>query len=300
MLKKLASLTKKQIIIMSSTAGVIVIAILCVAIFHTVSANQVSTNSETLYLEETASLGSIIVGVSESGTASMITTEIQSEAGMDIVEVYVSSGQFVVEGEIIALMDLSDYEASDSSNEVSLETAETELAALESEYEEKMITIQKTYDLSVSAGEAAYSVYTLEIAEIDDGLTEITDNISDLNDEIDDIEDQIANGLYDDQGLADASDAVGEMEDTIAALTIEITTAKASASTPEELEAVSELENELTSYENQLTSLESDYEKAKEDYTTAYNNLDDELESLESQLTSQQTAKTKYLNTMDS
>ncbi len=309
-----SKLTKKTIIAIASVAAALVVGACVFVIYKQVSKNQSKTVSEILYIEETAAYGDIVVGVSESASASLVTSDVMVEAGMEVEEVYVSSGQFVTEGEIIAKLNLDDYEETTAEEEI--EALEAELAELEIECESKLIQATSTYDKAIENGENAYTVYSLAIDEINDGYNDIVDNISDLNDEIDDIEDQIANGLTDDQGLADAKEEVADKEDEITNLTIAVATAQeeadketadnqtALASDPSANvsttanDSLTALEKELEQAETELETLETAVTKAQSDYDTAYANLDSQLESLEEQLDSQQTAKTKYLLTM--
>ncbi|MFI3326933.1 MAG: hypothetical protein R3Y35_12300 [Clostridia bacterium] len=324
--------TKKNIVILACSVGVIAIGIGVYLALNVFGASD-QTHTELLYLEETATNGNIIVGVSESGTASLITTDIEVEYGMTVEEIYVSSGSFVVEGEAMALVNLDDYDA-DEAAETTLAAAELALLELEIETETKLVQAQSTYDQAIEAGENASTIYNLAIDEVNDGYNDIVENISDLNDEIDDIEDQIANGLTDDQGVSDAEDDVEEAEATIASLTIAIVTAEETVAAetianetaqteadaanalidPEDPTAVmvvaeistsaseelASLEMQLEQAEANLTVAETALEKAESDYDTAYDMLDEQLEELEDQLDTQKTAKTKYASTMDS
>ncbi|MFI3207019.1 MAG: biotin/lipoyl-binding protein [Clostridia bacterium] len=216
MLKVFKNFTVKKIVILS----VIIVAIAVgVVAFFVINNNASSVlDGEILYMEETVAKTDIVVGVAESGNASLDTVDVEVESGMTVEEILVSAGQYVEAGEVIAVLNLEDYEEYASSDLSTLSSAELEQSNLSMEIESKMIEAQATYDKTIASGESAATVYSLEISEINQTLTDYNSDISDVNEDIDDIEYQIKYGLTSDYGLADAKSAVTTQEAVITSL----------------------------------------------------------------------------------
>lgn len=306
-MEKIKSMSKKSKIIMAISLGIVLIlAVVIGIVIYTMSSKSGETHmsSDSLYMEETVEVQDIIVGLSESATATLLYTEISAEYGMEVEEVYVVSGQTVVEGEIIAKVNLDNYDESYDSVSAELEAAELALTQLELETEVKLVQAANSLATTNAEGENAKTVYNLAIAEVDDGLTEIDAELDEIEEEIDDIEYQIANGLTDDCGVADAAAAVTAMETKIASLEAEIAASADTSGTDAVTDTAvaddtTDLQETLTGYYSQLTELETAYEKACDDYDTEYNSLSTQLSSLESQYSSQTTSRAKYVSTMD-
>lgn len=245
-----------------------------------------------LYQDEVVELSDIIVGISESGTASLVYEEIDLEPEYEVTEVIAVAGVYVNEGEVLATIDLENSNLDDSSEQQELDEAESALTKKEIEVAEAKVQAQTTYDKSITAGESAETIYNLEMDDIDDTLDDYDDEIDELESEISALTKLIKNGLSSDYGLADAQQDLEEAEANIATVTAEI------AVTTDE-DALVSLQEKLETYEKAKETAESDIEKAEEDYETAYEQTVEEKASKNKELTSTEKARTTYAASMD-
>lgn len=291
---KLKGITKKQKII-----SVVVIVALVVGsvggytIYKSMNGRgAVATlDMASLYQDEIVQLGDIVVGVSESGTASLVYEELDLDSGYEVTEIYAETGVYFEEGEVLATLDLdaSDLEDTDALDE--LEDAEDALTQKTIEVEAQLIQAESTYNKAVAAGESAATIYDLTIDEINDGLTDIDDQIEELEDNISDLEYQVTNGLTDDFGLEDAQEELTSTSASITSKEAEISAAT-DAMTLETLNAeLEKLEEEYTQQEAEITSLTSQYD-------TAYDALSDQIDNYEDELASKETERTRYVANM--
>ncbi len=291
---KLKGITAKQKII-----SVVLIVVLVVgsaggyAIYQSLNGRTAvaTLDMASLYQDEIVQLGDIVVGISESGTASLVYEQIDLDSGYEVTEIYAATGVYFEEGEVLATLDLdaSDLEDTDALEE--LEEAEDALTQKTIEVEAQLIQAESTYNKAVAAGESAATIYDLTIDEINDGLTDIDDEIEELEDNIADLEYQVTNGLTDDFGLEDAQDELESIAASITSKEAEIaktTDAMALETLNSELE---KLEEEYTQQEAMVTSLTSQYD-------TAYDALSDQIENYEDQLASKETERTRYVANM--
>lgn len=281
LVKIIGKLDKKKII-----SIVVVIALIgCSVGGYTIYQNlnkgeaQATLDMASLYQDEIVTVSDIVVGVSETGTASLVYEEIDLDAGYEVTETIAVAGVYVEEGDILATIDLEASDLEDTDALDTLEDAEDALAKLQVETEAKLIEAQSVYDSAVTTGENAESVYSLEMDEISDGLSDLNSQIDDIEDEIDDLESQVKNGLDDDYDLSTLNKA-------LAALETEISEAEANG-------------EDTTQLNEEYSAKESEIEQAQAQYDTEYNQLPDQIDELEDQLSSLETSKAKYKTTMD-
>ncbi len=301
MKEKIMNLTSKQKVI-----SVVVIVALLVGsiggyfIYQNVGKGeaQATLDMAALYQDEIVTVSDIVVGISESGTASLVYEEIDLDSGYEVTEVIAVAGVYVNEGDILATIDLENSEVDNSEELEELESAETALAQLTIETESKLVEAKNTYDSAVASGTNAETVYNLEIAEINDELTSMDSQISELESEISSLESQYSNGLSDDYGLS-------TLTEELQAIATELDAAELAASTMSITDEAGA--TDTTSAQSEVEQLETEYnekyaeiEKATEEYETAYNALPDQIEELEDELSSLETSRAKYAASMDS
>ncbi len=293
-LNKLKGITAKQKII-----SVVLIVVLVAgsaggyAIYQSLNRRTAvaTLDMASLYQDEIVQLGDIVVGISESGTASLVYEEIDLNSGYEVTEIFAETGVYFEEGEVLAILDLdaSDLEYTDALEE--LEEAEDALTQTTIEVEAQLIQAESTYNKAVAAGESAATIYDLTIDEINDGLTDLDDQIEELEDDIADLEYQVTNGLTDDFGLEDAQD---ELESIAASITSKETEI---AKTTDAM-ALETLNSELEKLQEEYAMQEATIESLTTQYDTAYDALSNQIDNYEDELASKETERTRYVANM--
>ncbi len=275
-------MTKKRLI----TIGIIVVVVILGVGGYTLFKNftrgeaQATLDMASLYQDEIVEISDIIVGVSETGTASLVYEEIDLDEGYEVTEILAVAGVYVEEGEVLAILDLEASEVNNSEELEELEDAEDTLAKLEIETASKKVEAKSTYDAAVAAGESAQTIYDLEIDEINAGLTDLEDQIEETEDEIADLESQQKNGLSYDYGLSSLNEELVEISASLSA-------AKSAG------EDTTQLQSEYDSKKAEIVQATSQYDEA-------YADLDSQIDELEDMLDNLETEKTKYAASMSS
>lgn len=294
---------------------------------------QATLDMASLYQDEIVTVTDIVVGTSETGTASLIYEEIALDSGYEVTETIAVAGVYVNEGDILATLDLENSELDNSDELEELEDAEKALEQLTIETEAKMIEAKSIYDQAVATGTNAETVYDLAVDEIEDGLTEIDEQIASLEEQIEEAEDQVENGLDDDFGLATLVEELMELNEELeeaelaeeeaeaAAEAEAIAEAAAAAETiTDTKETQTEQENtisvtetsastssslsdssmsEVEQIEAEIEAKEAEIEQATEQYEETYNALPDQIEEWEEQIDSLETQRASYVASMD-
>lgn len=274
----------------------------------------------SLYQDEIVQIGDIVVGLSESGSATLIYEEINIDAGYEVSEILVETSTYVEEGDIIAVLDLEASVFDEGEDNTALEEAEITLIETTMSVESQLLSAKATYDKSIASGESAQTIYNLAIQEIEDGLEEIEDNISEKEALIEDYQDQLANGLDSDYGLADAEADLSDAESTLTKAEAAYTTAvkalesaetayakvmaDAGSTETEKTEAndtvlekeilVASASSDITIAELAVASAEREVETAEESYDNAYIQMSSDLEIQEENLESLETSLLRY------
>ncbi|MFI3208061.1 MAG: hypothetical protein R3Y40_02885 [Eubacteriales bacterium] len=304
-----SKITKKQKI---TSVVVAVVLIICIVggtfIYQMINKGEAvaTLDMASLYQDEIVTVGDIVVGVSESGTASLVYEEIELAAEYEVTETIAEVGVYVEEGDILATIDLENSDLDDTSEAEALEEAEETLTQKTIEIEAQMLQAESTYNAAVAAGESAYTIYELELQEIEDGKTDLEDDIDELETNIADYEDQLANGLDSDYGVADAETALTSAEADLVTAETDLATAEAAAASAQgeaaletEATVASTVEAAVTEAEKAVETAEDNVEKAEDDYDSAYELMEEQLEMSENELSSKETEYTRYLANMD-
>ncbi len=250
----------------------------------------------SLYQDEVVSLGNIVVGLSESGTASLVYEEIDLNVGYEVTEILAVVGVQVDEGDVLAKLDLEASELDDTDAIEDLEAAKDALDEKKIEVEAKSVQAEGNYNKAVAAGESAKTIYDLTIDEIDAGLSDMDDRIEELEESIDSLQYQIKNGLNNDLGLEESKEELQTIEESIIKKETEIAeldNANSSIQTDVE-QAKAELEQLEKNYESQLSKITS----LTVQYDEAYDALPNEINDIEAQLASKKTERAKYVANM--
>ncbi len=255
-------------------------------------------NSSSLYKEATVEFGDILVGVTEAGTVVVEVDYVTFDYATTILEVYVSAGEVVSEGDPLVKVDIEDAQElyADALDDLadaerSLENAEIlaesqELAALEDYYE------------AIYTGENAWTIRCNDMDEIEDEYDELCDELDELEDELEALEDAY------EVALADYENTYGDTKDLAEALSEAKATLELAEATLEDAQ-----EDFAT-----LTATDDDYDKyktirdeAKTEYNTAYaewstldtlNQYETLIAAKEAEITKKETEISSYAATM--
>ncbi len=289
MKEKMKKMSKKKIIAIIVSVAVLVSAIGGVVIYQSANRGEAMATLDmaALYQDEIVELSDIIVGTSETGTASLVYQEIELDEAYEVTEIFAASGVYVEEGDILATIDLENSNLGNSDEQQDLDDAITSLAQLEIEVDSNKAMAKATYDKSVASGESAETIYNLEIEDIDDTLDGYYEDIADLEDEIEELESLLKNGLTSDYGISDANSDIVEAEANIAS-TEELIAAETDAT------VLAELQKTLETYEQAKTSAESALSTATDQYDDAYEQTEEQLEQSENELTALEKNSASY------
>ncbi|WRS26219.1 efflux RND transporter periplasmic adaptor subunit [Oscillospiraceae bacterium MB08-C2-2] len=276
MTQKLNKPIRKKVISLSAIA----LAGGLVALSAFTFGNQKEETTETVYRENTVTRGDLVVGVTESATATLKTHNITFDTSAEIEEVFVKAGQRVSEGDPIVSLSLESLQEN-------YESLQTDYKKLQLEYEQAKVDQQlgqieakQTYDSAVAKSGNADSTYSLTIEKLELAITRAKTSMSEIRTKIrsytkaiNDMDD----GYYD-----DLDDAKEEYE----AVKAELTAAKKEllkATDQDEIDALSEKVNDL---EAATDYAEAVYEGLSDEVTTDYSNM-----TTEELISKRQTAK---------
>ncbi len=188
--KKLkVKLTKKKIIVIAVIILVILLsAVLLNSVLGSQNNNAIGAMAESnmnlgqnnMYMEEEVVLSNIVVGVTEMGSSSLISNNISFEFQTTILEVVAKPGQFVHQGDTIAIIDTELFEEEYDTAMSSLESAKLSLSQEQLSLQTTALSASQTYEDSIINGENAQNVYNLNIAELESGYNEILAEITSL------------------------------------------------------------------------------------------------------------------------
>lgn len=247
-------------------AAICVLAVLAAGIYY--SLNRTEAVEYSVYKETTVMRGSVIAGVTESGSIS-IDTNTQSY-DLDFVSAQSSAGGFSInsnqgassqETEDEYLVVDTVYVAEGSIVEVGdpvLKLTEDSIAAVRAELEDAILDAQEVldnaqfddeqtlmkakheHDTNLAAGETAQWVMENTIKKLEQNITDAEDKITELNEKIDDLNDELAE--------VEAWNDGNNNEDYT--------------------ETKEKLEKQLKSYNTQMETLEVNLKQAKINLTT--------------------------------
>ncbi len=151
-----------------------------------------NANQNNMFMEEEVIVSDIVVGVTEMGSASLISTDISFDFQTTIFEVVAKPGEYVEQGDTIAIIDPEQFEEQYDEAMRSLESAQLSLSSEQISLQTTTLNASQTYDDSIINGENAQNVYNLNIAELESGYNEIVAEISSLEAQKTALENQIA------------------------------------------------------------------------------------------------------------
>ncbi len=219
--KKKISMVLGGAVLTAATAGAFVFILPMVQAQNSQDTPNMS-NAGNQYMEDSVVVGDIVVGVTEMGSASMNTSEVSVDFSTTILETYVKSGQYVEEGDLLALVDVSAVEESLADLYDDLEdavlTLEQELLSAELDKMDAELNLNET----LNTGENAENLYELSIIELENGLSQLVDDIYELRDKQEELEDQLDYGLDSDYGIDDYEDAIELLDAQIVELELQI------------------------------------------------------------------------------
>ncbi len=153
---------------------------------------NMNAGQNNMFMEEEVIVSDIVVGVTEMGSASLISTDVSFEFQTTILEVVAKPGQYVEQGDTIAIIDPELFEEQYDEAIRSLESAQLSLTSEQISLQTTALNASQTYEDSVINGENAQNVYNLNIAELESGYNEILAEITSLEAEKTALENQIA------------------------------------------------------------------------------------------------------------
>ncbi len=190
--KSVLSSHKKSVII---TICLIAALVGCASYLHTVVQAQGTTDSglaQGSYMEEPVVRSDIIVGVTEMGSATLISTPISFSFDTTVLEVLVRPGEFVSQGDVLATIDPQAFDELYEETQNALEQAKLKLQEASLTASSQNLKAEQDYTSSITTGNNAQSVYDLGIAELESGYNTILAEISSLETQLVTSDQQIA------------------------------------------------------------------------------------------------------------
>ena len=262
----------KRVII--SAVSLLAAAGIGTGIVSVVNKNSAGEAAESAYREYTASKGSITVGTSESGTASIGRSYISFPVSAEVEEVYVSVGSAVKDGDKLAKINTDDVDDVISQYESKLLNAKLELEAAKNESQIKLLQAENTYTSSVNKSGSAEQTYELSLTKIQREIVSSETNLEDLKEQLAEYE-QLAETYPEDykvyseydttySGYEDKYDEYKEIcedyEDELADVKEEYNDYLESVK--EDLEEVTKLQENIEKAKESMESAKEAYEKA--------------------------------------
>ncbi|MFI3236694.1 MAG: HlyD family efflux transporter periplasmic adaptor subunit [Lachnospiraceae bacterium] len=261
--------------LIGAVAVIVVIAIIVNVVVPAFSSSE-ETVMTTMYMEETVAVGDIVVGLSESGTSGMLTTEVSYDFAVTVEEYYVASGQYVEEGEVLATVNTEDFQ------ELYLEAEEAYESALLS-YNNTSISVESqkmsalsTYNTTVYYGEYAEEIYNMDIVDLENSYGILLLNISDAENTKTGYETMLSTTLAENYDTTALEATLSSYKSQLTSVNSQISTADTSISsasggtTVTALEALylekSDLENKISETESTIASYESSYDSEYSKY----------------------------------
>ena len=175
------SKAKKAIIVVIS---IIAAAGICGGTFFALNGRSENVSAESAYREYTASKGSITVGISESGTASVNRSYISFPVSAEVEEVYVKVGSAVKSGDKIAKLSTDDIDEVKAQYESQLFSAKLELDAAITESKTKLAQAENTYRSNLLESGSAEETYQLSVTKIQNDISSAEKNLADLKEQL--------------------------------------------------------------------------------------------------------------------
>lgn len=172
--------TNKKLII-GLSAGLVVV-LMCA--FTWAGSTSTATGAETVYRESTVERGDIIVGVTETASASLKNHALSFDIAAQLDEVYVKAGQAVKTGDKIAA--ISTDSINEKINELNAEYQEAALKLSEAQLakQEGALTAKSKYNTAINASQSADGSYEITVEKLESSVESLTDSITEIDEEI--------------------------------------------------------------------------------------------------------------------
>lgn len=234
---------------------------------------------QSAYREYSAARGSITVGTSENGTASVGRSYITFPTSAAVEEVYVRVGSEVNEGDRLAKLDIDDIDDFKAQYEKKIQNAKLELEAAQIEKELKLAEAKNTYDSTVNNSATAETEYQLSLTKTEMEVTSAENTLADLKAQLEEYE---ALSLT----VSDDYSVYSEYESTYEAYKDEYNSYEKTLKGYEKELAAAEKEyndyytDEVKAEWNELLEMQSAIERAKENVAAASEALNEAKEKL--------------------
>ncbi len=146
------------------------------------------------YQEETVILGDIVVGISETSSVNMSENAVSLDFATTVSEVYVPAGSYVQAGDPLLKIDTEHLNELMDEAESALELAQLQLEKTVIDSNIQTANAGLEYDLTVQDGANASTIYSTQMAELDQGYADILAEITSLESQKATLESQIAQG----------------------------------------------------------------------------------------------------------
>ncbi|MCD8022588.1 MAG: efflux RND transporter periplasmic adaptor subunit [Lachnospiraceae bacterium] len=276
----------------------------------TIYQSQLETDTEETvsYRQETVKYGSVITGITESGTVtygtadqtfevaevssssssssstsvsssmySSMTSTVSaststSSASLEVEEVYVAVGQVVSEGDALLKITQESIEAYREELESAITSAELTVKQEEINVQTKQAEADYTYAMYIAEGETAEATYNATITSLENTVTELEEDLEEAAEELEELQSEYDAG----EDVEDDLEAAQLNYDTIEA-NLEI--AKNNLTT-QSISAKQTYENAMTNYEYADQLYEIDTDGLEDDLDDAKEALEDAEEAL--------------------
>ncbi len=166
-----------------SIGGLCIIAVSGTMLFNIygqVQGTSGDENSQNSYMEETVTRSDIVVGVTEMGSATLVSTAVTVPFDTTVSDILVKPGEFISAGDVIATIDLQVFDELYEEAENALEQAQLKLEEAQLTASSQSLTAEQNYDKDIATGNSAQTVYNLGVAELESGYNTILTEISSL------------------------------------------------------------------------------------------------------------------------
>lgn len=278
-----------------AAAGVLTAAVAGTAVLTAFSGSGKEENTQSQYKETTVERGDIVVGVTESGTASIqavpvgfdeITVTSSSNTGNDtrvsatVEKLFVKPGQEVKEGDAIAQLSTDGFADTLDELRMDLQKAQISLRSAQLNLQLDGINAANTLRQNQAKQETAELQYEITLKTLANDLATSQLTLEDLQNQIDDYEELLAGDMRDDYDLdsleADYDAAVDDLND----LEDRIDDYEHGDITLGESSTPSSLNSELSTAKQRVSSAKTALRNAEEKYEQALEQAKSSLKSL--------------------
>ncbi len=172
--------TKKRSKAGAIAAAAVILAAGAGTAFYLSTNAYASSEPQTSYREYSVSKGSITVGISESGTASVGRSYISLPVSAEVEEVYAKVGSEVKSGDKLAKLSTDDIEGIKEQYLSEISTAKLELDTALGEKETKLAEAKSVYEQSINGADSAEEVYELSVTKLQNDISDTEKNIESL------------------------------------------------------------------------------------------------------------------------